>query len=107
MPSTCACGSPFSVSHALQCPAGGFPILRHNEVRDLIADLMREVTHDVATEPVLQPLSGEVLSDYCSTCSDPEACLDIAASGFFGGRFERSFFDIRVFNPLPPPTEFA
>ena len=57
---------------------------------------MHEVTHDVATEPVLQPLSGEVLSDYRSACSDPEACLDIEASGFFGGRFERSFSD-RVF----------
>ena len=62
---------------------------------------MREVTHDVATEPVLRPLPGEVLSDYRSACSDPEARLDIAASGFFGGRFERSFFDIRVFNPMP------
>ena len=102
VPSTFACGSPFSVGNALQCPTGGFPILRHNEVRDLIADLMREVTHDVATEPVLQPLSGEVLSDYRSACSDPEARLDIATSGFFGGRFERSFFDIRVFNPHAP-----
>ena len=32
--------------------------------------------------------------------SDSEARLDIAASGFFGGRFERAFFDIRVFSPF-------
>ena len=25
--------------------------------------------------------------------------MDIAANGFWGGRFERIFFDVRVFNP--------
>jgi len=25
--------------------------------------------------------------------------MDIAANGFGGGRFERIFFDVRVFNP--------
>ena len=28
------------------------------------------------------------------------ARLDISASGVWGGRFERTFFDVRVFNPL-------
>ena len=28
------------------------------------------------------------------------ARLDVAANGFWGGRHERAFFDIRVFNPL-------
>ena len=31
-----------------------------------------------------------------------ESRLDIVASGFWGGRFERAFFDIRVFNPYAP-----
>ena len=30
------------------------------------------------------------------------ARLDIAANGFWGGRFERTYFDVRVFNPLAP-----
>ena len=30
------------------------------------------------------------------------AQLDIAASGFWGGTFERTFFDVRVFNPHAP-----
>ena len=30
------------------------------------------------------------------------ARLDIAANGFWGGRFERAFFDVRVFNPHAP-----
>ena len=97
-PTTCACGSNFSVEHALSCPKGGFPIIRHNEVRDLTANLLSEVCHDVAIEPALQPLSGEVLSG-ASAIVDDGARLDVAASGFWGGCFERAFFDVRVFNP--------
>ena len=40
------------------CPYGGFPIIRHNEVRDLTATLLTEVCHNVATEPALQPISA-------------------------------------------------
>ena len=31
-----------------------------------------------------------------SASTDNDARVDIAASGFFGGRFERTFFDVRV-----------
>ena len=60
-PSHCACGSQFSVQHALSCLKGGFPILRYNEVRGLTAALMTEVCHEVCVEPHLQPLTGETL----------------------------------------------
>ena len=30
------------------------------------------------------------------------ARLDIAANGFWGGRFERTYFDVRIFNPHAP-----
>ena len=30
---------------------------------------------------------------------------DIAADGFWGGRFERTFFDVRVFNPYAPSNQ--
>ena len=63
LPTTCACGHPFSVDHSFSCKVGGFPIIRHNEIRDLTAaDLLSEVCHDVCVEPLLQPLSGETLS---------------------------------------------
>ena len=101
VPSSCACGSNFSVEHALSCPKGGFPIIRHNEVRDLTVNLMTEVCHDVCVEPTLQPITGEVLS-HATAISDDGARLDIAANGFWGGRFERAFFDVRVFNPHAP-----
>ena len=36
----CHCGTSFSVDHAMVCPYGGFPIIRHNEVHDLTATLL-------------------------------------------------------------------
>ena len=53
---------------------------------------------DVCTEPHLQPVTGEVLKG-ASAIREDGARLDIAASGFWGGRYERCFFDVRVFNP--------
>ena len=99
IPTHCACGTSFSVQHALSCPKGGFPTLRHNELRDLTAELMTEVSHNVCIEPHLQPLTGEVLNGATAIVTDG-ARLDVAADGFWGGRHERAFFDIRVFNPF-------
>ena len=31
--------------------------------------------------------------------------LDIAADGFWGSRFERAFFDVKVFNPYAPSNQ--
>ena len=58
LPSHCLCGKPLNVEHALSCPTGGFPIIRHNEIRDITASLMTEVCHSVSVEPLLQPLTG-------------------------------------------------
>ena len=33
--------------------------LRHNELRDNIAEMLEEVTYDVTVEPELQPLTSE------------------------------------------------
>ena len=41
------------------CSKGAFPIIRHNRIRDLLADFLTEVCPCVSVEPVLQPLSGE------------------------------------------------
>ena len=61
-PTKCTCGTAFSTDHAIICPKGGFPTIRHNELRDVTASLLTEVRHNVATEPRLQPLSGESLT---------------------------------------------
>ena len=87
VPSHYACGQPFSVSHAPSCHMGGYPSIRHNEIRDLTADLMSVVCHGVSTEPHLQPVDGEILRGASANTSDG-ARLDIAANGLWGGRFE-------------------
>ena len=98
VPLNCDCGSQFSVEHALSCPKRGFPSIRHNEIRDLTANLLSEVCNDVCIEPHLQPITGEHLSGASANTQDG-ARLDIAANGLWGGRYERTFFDVRVFNP--------
>ena len=101
IPSTCSCGSNLTVEHALSCPKGGYPSIRHNEIRDFTAHLMTEVCHNVAVEPHLQPLTRESLKG-ASAITQEGARLDVAADGFWGSRFERAFFDVRVFNPYAP-----
>ena len=73
----------------------------HNEVHDLTANLLSEVCNNIVIEPHLQPFSGETLQ-YKTANRDDNARLDIAANGFWGGRFERSYFDVRIFNPSAP-----
>ena len=89
------------MEHALSCPKGGFPSIRHNEIWDLTANLLTEVCSDVCIEPDLQPITGEVLIGATSNAQDG-ARLDIAANGFWGGRFERTYFDVRLFIPHAP-----
>jgi hypothetical protein len=93
-----ACGTAFNIDHALNCHTGGFPSLRHNDLRDITDNLLNETCSDVSVEPILQPLSGENFS-YRTANTDDDARADIAASNFWTPR-QRSFFDIRVFNPF-------
>ncbi|KAG0720148.1 hypothetical protein GWK47_049053 [Chionoecetes opilio] len=58
LPNTCVCGSPNNVDHTMTCKKGGFVCIRHDEVRDLTASMLREVCQDVSTEPTLLPLMG-------------------------------------------------
>ena len=83
LPTTCTCGHSFTIDHALCCPTGAFPIVRHDELQDLTADLLSEVCHDVCIEPHLQPLTGESLS-YSTTNTEENVRLDIRARGFWG-----------------------
>ena len=83
LPSHCGCSKPYNVQHAISCKKGGFVTLRHNELRNNIAEMLEEVTSDVKLEPALQPFD--------------EARSDISPKGFWI-RGQRAFFDIRVFD---------
>ena len=49
-------------------------------------------------------MTGEVMSGLSANIQDG-ARLDIAADGFGGSRFERAFFDVKVFNPYAPSNQ--
>ena len=77
------------------------PTLRHNNLRDLTADLVSEVCPNVCTEPELQPLSGEVLHRRSANCQDG-ARVDIRGGAL--GEIPGCIFDMRVFTHLHPQT---
>ena len=51
IPTVCACGDLFDADHAMICMRGGYIIQRHNEIRDLEAEILRAVCTDVEMEP--------------------------------------------------------
>ena len=95
--SHCPCGQPFSVSHALSCPKGAMPSIRHNAIRDITAQLLTKVCPNVGVEPQLQPLSGERFP-LRSTNLKENARLNIRAQNFWDKSKRTTFFDVRVFN---------
>ncbi len=97
VPSSCACGKPFSINHALSCHLGGFTSIRHNELRDLTADLLQQACYDVKIEPPLEPLTGESFNRK-SVNTAQEARLDVSARGVFVP-YQKVFADVRVVNP--------
>ena len=94
LPSTCVCGQSFDATHALSCPTGGLPSIRHNEIRDLLATVLTEVCSDVVMEP--PPSVSTTIND--STLEGKR--LDIRAREFWGSQLEAPLFDVRVFNPF-------
>ena len=97
-PSVCVCNcrDHFNVDHGMICKRGGFVIQRHNELRDLEAEMVRMVCNGVEIEPVLQDITGEELNRGANTA--PDAQLDIMARGFWEGQ-RSAFFDVRICHP--------
>ena len=66
---------------------GGFIIQRHNELRDLEAQMLNLVCHDVEVEPVLQEITGQSLAGGGGGANTaPDTRLDIHARGFWSRR---------------------
>ena len=98
-PIHCDCGSSFSIEHSLSCHKGGFTTLRHNEVRD--------VTHGYSPKSAMRCKLSHICRPSLeraapSAITQDGARLDIEASSFWGGTFERTLIDVRVFNPHAP-----
>ena len=57
-------------------------------MRDITVSLLNEVCHNVATEPLLEPLSGEFLNDRTANTDDGTHL------------YINAFFNVRVFHPI-------
>ena len=90
------CGEKFTVDHVMICKRGGFVIQRHNELRELEADLLSMVCSDVEVEPILQDITEKQLSRGSNRAHD--ARLGIRARGFWDPQ-SSAFFDVRVCHP--------
>ena len=86
----------FDADHAMICMPGGYIIQRHNEIRNLEAEILQAVRTDVEIEPVLQEVTGEVLPRGPNKA--PDVRLDIYAQGIWT-REQSAFFDVRVCHP--------
>ena len=97
MPTHCPCGKKNDVNHALDCKHGGYPIMRHNAIRDTEANFMRAAKcKNVQLEPKLLTVDARKFNRRTNT--KPDARLDISAVGVYA-QFEHSFYDVRVTNP--------
>ena len=72
--------------------------MRHNEIRDIEAALLREVCKDVKIEPELLPI-GNV--DMRGANTAEKARLDVSAVGIWSS-MERTFVDARIMHPNSP-----
>ena len=59
MLSTCPCGQKFDPNHTMNSKRGDFVIMRHNNVRDFEANLLKTMHNDVEIEPALQEITNE------------------------------------------------
>ena len=61
---------------------GGFPTIRHNEVHDLTAQLLKEVCSSVSVESPLHPLSRKTFTHLSANVEDC-ARADLKARGYW------------------------
>ena len=66
-----------NLQHALFCRKGGLVITKHNELRNLTAEMVREVCKNVVIERLLTPLTREELLKSSNTSNQARA--DVSA----------------------------
>ncbi len=92
-PSYCICNQKNTVDHILNCKHGGFVIMRHNEVRDIEAEFLRDICKDVMIEPELLPVGNTITTGNTTE----KARLDVSSVGLHAP-LSRNFLDVRVSN---------
>ena len=71
---------------------------------------LRQVAHNELREGGTPPPARHrrgLPPSYRAAVTEEQARLDVAASGVWGGRFERIFIDVRVLNPFASSNRAA
>lgn len=74
-------------------------VFKDTMVPGIGGSLLKEACHGVAMEPTLQPITSETFG-LASDNKQDGVQLNIMANGFWGGIYERAFFDVGVLNHL-------
>ena len=90
IPALSARGKLVTLSHAKKH-------LKHYEIRDTVANAMKDVTYDVKFEPKIQPLEDKSFVTKTTT-TEVAVILDTKANGLRDIRFNRAVFDVKTFN---------
>ena len=93
-PLFCSCGEKNNVDHSLSCKSGGYVSMRHDRVRDMEANFLKDVCKDVKIEPELLPV-GNLTFDHATATTADQARLDFSAVGLWSP-MERTFGDVRI-----------
>ena len=84
-------------------PQGGLPTLRHNEVWDLTAEMLKEVCSNVAIEPRLQPRMEKTSNSELPIVKMRQGVILMLRVSGVEDRSPSSMF--RFFNLAPPLIE--
>ena len=66
-----------NLQHALFCRKGRLVITKHNELRNLTAEMVREVCKNVVIEQLLTPLTREELLKSSNTSNQARADVSV------------------------------
>ena len=98
---TCVCGKPNNADHTLSCSTGGYSILRHNTIRDLMAEICTYAgLKAVETEKAMLPCPvGMKFRVSANTAHD--ARMDVVALDLWRKQ-QLAHMDVRIFHANSP-----
>ena len=97
--------------HAKPCPKTIFDAYKYHESVITLKYQQRilDVEHSSFVPLIFACTGGAAPGFHKTTTTEDGARLDIKANGLWGGRFSRTFFDVKIFNPHAkscPKTKF-
>ena len=82
LPPSCPCGSKFNIQHSMSCKKGGFIYIRHNDLRDLSANMMSEVCKDTEIETKMKESFKQTMTHLHLWCFQSTVVWEESAKSF-------------------------